>query len=155
MNIKDYDKALRLGQPKKPLKESLSRPFRGLNLNFLKRSRENIAPIFKVLDNVPIWAYFCIFIVVMVVSLLVVNKLRYEHFAALLSKNYPELVTVPTAANGKPLYQSVIDKIIADFNSTINSYALIIGMIPLIEFTGEIWQNYNPRKVQVVIRRET
>lgn len=107
--------------------------------------------IINPLKTVSFSTLFMIFLLLMVSAVFVSNKIRMQHFTNLIVNNYPEISVVPATEQGKPAYPSVIDKILADFNSVNNTGYLLFFAILLRKFLLDVWRNYNPRKPQVMV----
>ena|SRR3990167_1506987 len=153
VSLKMYDKALG-GKTKKfhliGILKSSTTPFKALfklkpiqkgktifnNINFLNKAPFGVVAVF--------W------LGVITIVILMANKLRYDFFVDLVTKNFPDAVTVPADSAGNPLYLSVLDRMFAEFEAEINVGYFIFFIVGLRMFLKRIWVNYNPRKRQVL-----
>jgi hypothetical protein len=152
VNLKKYDKVISKYDPqeKKPsLKERLFKPFRTPRFGIFYRMRSYSKEKLNRLNNVSFATWFLILIVVLVFTILVANKMRYEHWKNLLIRIHPEIIVVPSGPDGKPLQISPVDKIVSEFEGSINAGLFVIFIVHLRTFLKGIWGNWNPRKVQV------
>ena len=157
INITSYSKALKSTEPKKELSalwflKLATAPFKALlSLNFFQRSKPLFSKL-NILNKAPFGAVVVFWLVVLTLVILIANKLRYDFFVDLITKNFPEAVTVPTDSTGQPLYMSQLDRMFAEFNAIVNVGFFIFFAIKLREFLQMVWYTYNPRKQQIMGR---
>lgn len=101
------------------------------------------------LNKAPFGVVVVFWLGILTLVVLIANKLRYNFFVDLITKNFPEAVTVPADSTGKPLYMSALDRMFAEFNAINNVGYLIFFVIILRTFLKTVWETYNPRKQQV------
>ena len=101
------------------------------------------------LNKVPIGVVLVCIIVIFTLVVLVANKLRYNFYVDLVTKNFPEAVQVPSDSTGKALYFSPLDRMMSEFEAEINVAFFIFFIVGLRMFLKKVWLNYNPRKIQL------
>ena len=151
LKLKSYEDVIK--EPsKKGLLQWALKPFKAFKFKRFLNIRDKLKLRLNLLNTVPFGVLFVFFLLVMVLSVFVANKLRMQYFANVVIGAYPELVTVPLAPDGKPLYMSPLDRILAEFHSINAMNYIIIWAILTRNFFKSIWQSYNPRKIQVIRR---
>ena len=154
LTLKAYNRVLRGGvdtqHPERNWLNSISLPFKAL-FHFPKRIITKF-PKMKFLDDIPFGLLLFFWLAVLTIIILLVNKLRYGFFVDLITKSFPEAVTVPIDSTGQPLYMSALDRMFAEFNAINNVGYFIFFAVMLRTFLKTVWDTYNPRKRQVLAR---
>lgn len=156
--IKQYDKALGFKQPKKPLWLKL-KPYltlrNRLNQGFSSKIKDKLSTLQRftsLMNKIPLSVLFIIILLSLSLTVLVANKLRMQHFVNVVQGSYPELTQVPLSQEGKPIGQSAIDRILAEFNAINAVGYFVLWAITFRQFLRSIWLNHNPRKPQILGR---
>ena len=153
ISLRTYSKVLKEKNITNPVKRNyfglILSPFKALNSKdkFLRLKR--LMGRLNFANKVPFGALVVFWLGVLIITIFIANKLRYEFFVDLMVKNFPEVVAVPADSAGNPLYMSVLDRMFAEFNAINNVGYLIFFGIILRTFLKTIWDTYNPRKRQI------
>ena|SRR3990167_3513991 len=150
MKIKQYLKALREKEikVKKPMLEPLKTRFKGFRWGVLSKIKDKLS----LFNKVPLSALFVVLVIALSLTVLMANKVRMEHFANVIQGSYPELTQQPMTSEGRPIGQSAIDRVLAEFNAINAVGYFVLWAITFRQFLKSIWHNHNPRKTQILGR---